>query len=43
MGRTHGFGEDQIRRIWENLQFGGRLEYGDKRKKKRMRHIMIMT
>lgn len=33
MGRTHGFGEDQIRRIWENLQFGGRLEYGDKRKK----------
>ena len=33
MGRTHGFGEDQIRRIWENLQFGGRLEYGDKQKK----------
>lgn len=33
MGRTHGFEEDQIRRIWENLQFGGRLEYGDKRKK----------
>ncbi len=33
MGETHGFEEDQIRRISENLQFGGRLDMAINEKK----------